>query len=182
MEVVGTSGIWILLDTGPTVGDGGAALRQRPGPDNARPREIHLPNHFSICDTGRQALFASIGPSAMDASIENPVGLAEYVLRDQPQWTAARISSAMHARQEQAVTLKAKLPVHIGYWTAWVEPDGRVTFADDPYSIDRAHARLMERTRAEITSIAATRRQTPQPGDQNRAGQSRASRDGRRGA
>lgn len=48
----------------------------------------------------------------------------------------------MHARFEQAVTLKEKLPVHIGYWTAWVDPDGSVTFVDDPYGIDRAHARL----------------------------------------
>jgi murein L,D-transpeptidase YcbB/YkuD len=33
--------------------------------------------------------------------------------------------------------LKNRLPVHIGYWTAWVEPDGKtVTYTDDPYGFD----------------------------------------------
>jgi murein L,D-transpeptidase YcbB/YkuD len=37
--------------------------------------------------------------------------------------------------------LKTHLPVHIGYWTAWVEPDGKtVTYTDDPYGIDAKHA------------------------------------------
>jgi murein L,D-transpeptidase YcbB/YkuD len=50
----------------------------------------------------------------------------------------------MHAGREQAVTLKQKLPVHIGYWTAWVEPDGKtVTYTADPYGIDPKHARLL---------------------------------------
>jgi murein L,D-transpeptidase YcbB/YkuD len=40
--------------------------------------------------------------------------------------------------------LKRKLPVHIGYWTAWVESDGKtVTYTADPYGIDPAHARLL---------------------------------------
>jgi len=64
------------------------------------------------------------------------------VLRDQPQWTGPRITEAMHQRREQAVTLKQPIPVHIGYWTAWVEPDGSVRFTDDPYGIDRTHAQL----------------------------------------
>jgi L,D-transpeptidase YcbB len=69
--------------------------------------------------------------------------MAKYVMRDQPEWTEARIQAAMNARQERAVKLKEPIPVHIGYWTAWVEPDGKtVTYTDDPYRIDPAHARL----------------------------------------
>jgi murein L,D-transpeptidase YcbB/YkuD len=49
----------------------------------------------------------------------------------------------MSARQEQSVTLKKALPVHIGYWTAWVGADGQVGFTEDPYGLDRAQARLM---------------------------------------
>ena len=87
--------------------------------------------------------------------IENPVGLAEYVLRDQPRWTAARISAAMLEGQERAVTLSAKLPVHIGYWTAWVQPDGSVTFTGDPYGFDRVHTRLMENRNSTAEMVQA---------------------------
>jgi murein L,D-transpeptidase YcbB/YkuD len=65
------------------------------------------------------------------------VALAQYVMQDRPEWTAERIDTAMHGQQEQTVTLKNRLPVHIGYWTAWVEPDGKtVTYTDDPYGFD----------------------------------------------
>ena len=77
--------------------------------------------------------------------------LAEWVLRDQPEWTRARIEAAMHAREERTVKLKAPLPVHIGYWTAWVQPDGTVIFTDDPYGIDSAHASAIAR-RPKISS------------------------------
>jgi murein L,D-transpeptidase YcbB/YkuD len=53
----------------------------------------------------------------------------------------------MHARQERSVKLKVPLPVHIGYWTAWVNPDQTVTFTDDPYGIDAAHAKAIEKRR-----------------------------------
>ena len=48
----------------------------------------------------------------------------------------------MGAEREQAITLKNRLPVHIGYWTAWVDADGSVIYTDDPYGIDPAHARI----------------------------------------
>ena len=66
--------------------------------------------------------------------VEDPLRLAEYVLADQPQWTTKKIAAAMQSGQEQGVRLKTTLPVHIGYWTAGVRPDGAVTFTDDPTS------------------------------------------------
>ena len=51
----------------------------------------------------------------------------------------------MNAARSRRSTLKTKLPVHIGYWTAWVEPDGKtVTYTEDPYGIDPRHARLLK--------------------------------------
>lgn len=73
------------------------------------------------------------------------MALAQYVLRDRPEWTADRIDEAMHANEQEIVTLKERLPVHIGYWTAWVQPDGKtVTYTDDPYGIDAAQERLLK--------------------------------------
>jgi murein L,D-transpeptidase YcbB/YkuD len=46
----------------------------------------------------------------------------------------------MNRKEEQTVTLKEPIPVHIGYWTAWVNADGSVTYVDDPYGLDRKQA------------------------------------------
>jgi murein L,D-transpeptidase YcbB/YkuD len=47
----------------------------------------------------------------------------------------------MNAGQEHAVALKERLPVHIGYFTAWVNPDGSVAYTDDPYNLDESQSR-----------------------------------------
>jgi murein L,D-transpeptidase YcbB/YkuD len=154
MEVVGTSG---TID--PTEVDWsdesvtkGLRFRQRPGPDNALGLvKFIFPNHFDIYlhDTPGDRLFFREHRTFSHGCVrvEDPVALAEYVLGDQPQWTAAKISAAMQARREQAVTLKNKLPVHIGYWTAWVEPDGNVRYTDDPYKLDPLQIQRFHQTR-----------------------------------
>ena len=47
------------------------------------------------------------------------------------------IQKAMNSCDEQAVKLKAPLPVHIVYFTAWAGPDGSVEFLKDVYGRDR---------------------------------------------
>lgn len=126
----------------------GLRFRQRPGTSNALGLvKFMFPNRFNVYlhDTPGDRLFFREARAFSHGCIriEDPVALARYVLRDQSEWTEARIVEAMQARRERHVRLKAALPVHIGYWTAWVEPDGTtVTFTDDPYGIDRRHARL----------------------------------------
>jgi murein L,D-transpeptidase YcbB/YkuD len=153
IEVVGTSGSdeegfdAAAIDWSDSSATKGLRFRQRPGPDNALGLvKFIFPNHFNVYlhDTPSDRLFFKDKRALSHGCIriEDPLAMAKYVLRDQPEWTAARITNAMNARREQAVTLKEKLPVHIGYWTAWVEPDGHVTFTGDPYGIDEAHLRL----------------------------------------
>jgi murein L,D-transpeptidase YcbB/YkuD len=148
MEVVGTSGE--VVDAGAVDWDDveatkGLRFRQAPGPENALGLvKFIFPNHFSVYlhDTPGDALFKKEARALSHGCIrvEQPVALAEYVLADRESWTSPRIMKAMNAKEEQSVTLKKPLPVHIGYWTAWVEEDGHVTFTDDPYGIDRKHA------------------------------------------
>ena len=69
-------------------------------------------------------------------------------------------SRLMHANEEQTVKLKSPIPVHIGYWTAWVEPDGKtVTYTDDPYGIDARQLQLI--TEGKTTPLRSTT--VPQP-------------------
>jgi murein L,D-transpeptidase YcbB/YkuD len=108
-----------------------------------------FPNHFSVYlhDTPNDRLFFKEKRCLSHGCIriEDPIAMAKYVTRDQPEWTEPRIRDAMSAGREQTVKLKTPIPVHIGYWTAWVEPDGRtVTYTDDPYKIDPAHAQLLK--------------------------------------
>jgi murein L,D-transpeptidase YcbB/YkuD len=123
-------------------------FRQRPGGDNALGLvKFIFPNHFDVYlhDTPADRLFFKDKRPLSHGCIriEDPIAMAKYVMRDQPEWTETKIRAAMSAGQEQVVKLKKPLPVHIGYWTAWVEPDGRtVTYTDDPYRIDAAHARV----------------------------------------
>jgi murein L,D-transpeptidase YcbB/YkuD len=152
IEVVGTSGEEPFdpdaIDWSDPEATRGLRFRQRPGADNALGLvKFIFPNHFNVYlhDTPGDKLFFKEKRALSHGCIrvEDPIALARYVLRDQPEWTESRIRGAMDARQERTVTLKDKLPVHIGYWTAWVEPDGQtVTYTDDPYRIDPRHADL----------------------------------------
>jgi murein L,D-transpeptidase YcbB/YkuD len=148
MEVVGTSGEVVdaaSVDWSDEEAIKGLRFRQAPGPENALGLvKFIFPNNFSVYlhDTPGDALFNKPQRTFSHGCIrvEKPVALAEYVLADRGGWTQPRITQAMHAQEEQTVKLKAPLPVHIGYWTAWVEQDGAVTFTDDPYGLDRKHA------------------------------------------
>ena len=85
--------------------------------------------------------------------LEQPVELAKYVLRDQPEWDAARIEEAMHAGTEKHVKLKEKIPVYLGYWTARVRPDGTVQFR-----AKQAEYRAARVNRVEIDLLRSGRR------------------------
>ena len=152
IEVVGTSGEADLdpsaVDWSDPEATRGLRFRQRPGADNALGLvKFIFPNHFNVYlhDTPSDKLFFKEKRALSHGCVrvEDPVALAKYVLGDRPEWTDVRIRNAMNAGTEQTVKLKVTLPVHIGYWTAWVEADGKtVTFTDDPYGIDQQHAQV----------------------------------------
>jgi murein L,D-transpeptidase YcbB/YkuD len=144
IQVVGTSGQVIDADAVDWNDESTVSrlhFRQEPGPKNALGLVKFLfPNEFDVYlhDTPQDALFNKEHRALSHGCVrlENPVALAEYLLRDRPQWTAEKISEAMNAGHEQGVPLKRHVPVHIGYFTAWVNADGTVTYTDDPYKLD----------------------------------------------
>ena len=153
IEVVGTSGQAAIdadsVDWSDESVTKNLRFRQRPGADNALGLvKFIFPNHFNVYlhDTPDDRLFFKEKRCLSHGCIriEDPIAMAKYVMRDQPEWTEERIRAAMSSRREQTAKLKTPIPVHIGYWTAWVEPDGRtVTYTDDPYGIDPVHRRLL---------------------------------------
>lgn len=150
MEVVGTSGSGEVLaaesiDWSDPEQIAGLRVRQRPGPDNALGTvKFIFPNHFNVYlhDTPSDRLFNKEKRALSHGCIrvEDPLALAEYVMRDRSEWSRDRIVAAMNRRSEQAVTLKNRLPVHITYFTVWVQQDGTVAYLDDPYGLDAKQA------------------------------------------
>jgi len=144
IQVVGTSGETVdvqAVDWGDEGAMTGLHFRQEPGPKNALGLvKFVFPNQFDVYmhDTPADSLFKKERRALSHGCIrlENPVALAQYVLRDKPEWTPERISAAMNAGHEQGIPLKDHLPVHIAYLTAWVNGDGSVTYTDDPYGLD----------------------------------------------
>ncbi|HYU77344.1 MAG TPA: L,D-transpeptidase family protein [Vicinamibacterales bacterium] len=117
------------------------AFRQRPGDKNALGHVKFLfPNDFDVYlhDTPADSLFQRTGRAFSHGCVrvEEPETLAKYVLRDQPEWDGPKILHAMYSGNEQHVKLKEKIPVHIAYFTAWVDENGGLHFQPDVYGYD----------------------------------------------
>jgi murein L,D-transpeptidase YcbB/YkuD len=106
-----------------------------------------FPNQFNVYlhDTPADSLFARAARSFSHGCVrlEDPVALAQYVLRDQPAWDRARILAAMQAGEETTVRLAAPIPFYLGYWTARVRPDDTVQFREDVYGVDSRLAKKL---------------------------------------
>ena len=140
MEVVDASGAVVDPYSVDWSNASGLRIRQRPGSGNALGGvKFIFPNNFDVYlhDTNATKLFDRIerGLSHGCVRVEEPHKLAQYVLRDQPEWTPEAIDAAMKSGQEHHVKLESPLPVYILYKTAWVH-DGGVRFLKDLYGHD----------------------------------------------
>ena len=67
----------------------------------------------------------------------DPQAMAEWVLRDQPDWTSERIGEAMGSDRPTRVNLTSALPVIIFYTTVLADEE-QPYFYDDIYGHDKA--------------------------------------------
>jgi murein L,D-transpeptidase YcbB/YkuD len=135
------------------VARGRLRLRQQPGPDNSLGLvKFMLPNPYNVYlhSTPAQSLFAE---SRRDFShgcvrVSDPVALAQYVLRDSPEWTREHIQAAMDGAKPVTVTLKNPIRVFIVYGTALATEQGSVLFFDDIYRHDERLQKALDARRA----------------------------------
>jgi L,D-transpeptidase YcbB len=117
-------------------------LRQRPGPFNALGAvKFMFPNKFSVYlhDTPSRELFGRDARAFSSGCIrlEAPLDLAELLLADQRAWARPAIEAARESGVERTIRLTREVPVHLLYWTAWIDRgDGQLHFADDIYGRD----------------------------------------------
>ncbi|MFU8832898.1 MAG: L,D-transpeptidase family protein [Wenzhouxiangella sp.] len=128
-------------------------LRQAPGPENALGKvKFMFPNRFNVYlhDTPERELFDQDvrAFSSGCVRIERPLELAEYILGRQG-WNSDQVRQRFEKANDYTVSLDEPLPVYLGYWTTWVEDDGRLVFTEDLYQRDEQllaarHSRLPE--------------------------------------
>jgi murein L,D-transpeptidase YcbB/YkuD len=116
------------------------SIRQEPGPDNALGRVKFIfpnPYHVYLHDTPAKAKFAEAERAFSHGCVrlENPFELAEILLKD-VGWDRAKIDETLDSLKTTNVNLAEPLEVLLLYWTAEVEADGTVRFANDVYERD----------------------------------------------
>lgn len=129
-------------------------IRQDPGPLNALGRvKFVFPNPFDVYmhDTPDRHLFARPRRTLSSGCvrIERPLELAAVLLAGDPDWPPERIRQVADGTEEVHVRLDEPVPVHLLYFTVFVDDDGRVRFGPDVYGRDaRLQAALRGRSPA----------------------------------
>jgi murein L,D-transpeptidase YcbB/YkuD len=134
------------------IAKGTLRLRQRPGPNNSLGLvKFMLPNAYNVYlhSTPAQSLFTETRRDFSHGCVRvsDPVGLAQYVLRDSPEWTREKILAAMNGDKPLTVSLKNRIRVFIVYGTAMATEKGNVLFFDDIYRHDERLQKALEARR-----------------------------------
>ncbi len=149
-EVVNSRGK-VLVPSAKTlrmVTTGTAFIRQLPGGLNSLGRvKFMFPNAFDVYlhDSPVQADFARTRRDQSHGCIRvgDPTGLATWLLRDQTDWSAERISAAMNGYAPRRVALARPVPLYLFYATVVAQADGGVQFHEDVYGYDASLAALI---------------------------------------
>jgi len=133
-------------------------VRQPSGPKNALGRVKFLfPNQHAIYmhDTPAKSLFKKSVRSLSHGCVrvQKPMKFAEIILKTEG-WTPQRIAAAVASGKNQTVYLSKKIPVYLGYYTAWADAEGNVRIKDDIYSRDR----ILTQALAQNDKVRAPRR------------------------
>lgn len=119
----------------------GGNVRQKPGPKNSLGLVKFMfpnPNDIYLHDTPAKSLFEFEKRifSHGCINVKEAKGLALAILKDNPDWPADKIDQAMSGEKETTCMLKNKIPIYIGYFTAWVSESGDIGFYPDVYDRD----------------------------------------------
>ncbi|RXM49407.1 murein L,D-transpeptidase [Flavobacterium sp. YO12] len=126
----------------------GGNVRQKPGPKNSLGLVKFMfpnPNDIYLHDTPAKSLFEFEKRifSHGCINVKEAKELALHMLKDDPDWPVDKINSAMSGEKETPCMLKKKIPIYIGYFTAWVTDDGEIGFYPDVYDRDKSLDKLL---------------------------------------
>jgi murein L,D-transpeptidase YcbB/YkuD len=99
-----------------------------------------FPNNFSVYlhDTSSRRLFAQEKRALSHGCVrvDGPYKFAEIVMGAENGWTEEKVRKSVGGR-ERRVDLARKLPVHLAYFTAYVDETGELKLFDDIYGYDQ---------------------------------------------
>jgi murein L,D-transpeptidase YcbB/YkuD len=121
-------------------------FRQPPGERNALGQvKFMFPNKYAVYlhDTPSKSLFQrdrrALSHGCM--RVMDPWDFADVLLSEEPGWNAARLKKLVGG-PERRVDMTHHIPVHITYFTAWVDDVGKLEIREDVYGHDK---RIAER-------------------------------------
>jgi len=123
-------------------------VRQLPGANNSLGRiKFLFNNSYNIYfhDTPAKEFFSRRKRAYSHGCIRlsDPVKMAVYLLDNNKEWTAVKITAAMNSPIEIYAPLKQSVPVVITYYTAWANETGELHLRDDIYGHDIETAEKM---------------------------------------
>ncbi len=127
-------------------------VKQPPGEGNALGRILFMfPNEHAVYlhDTPLRALFGSSRRAFSHGCVrvEKPMQLAELVMGGASSgWTLGRFQSLV-GKSERTVSLPHKIPIHLEYFTEFVDESGALQDREDIYGITRRVAGTITGTR-----------------------------------
>jgi Uncharacterized protein conserved in bacteria len=126
----------------------GSQLRQLPGKKNSLGLVKFLfpnTNDIYLHDSPAKGLYNLEKRAFSHGCIRvgKPRDLAIKILEDDPDWSPEKIDEAMNSGVEKWYNLKKRIPVHIGYFTAWENDKGQISFYDDVYKKDESLFKLL---------------------------------------
>ncbi len=116
-------------------------VRALPGPENSLGLvKIIFPNYDDIYlhDTPAKSLFSHAvrGFSSGCIRMEDPMGIARWILENDQQWNQKKIDSTLKNGDYLPVFLKRRVPIFLEYYTVRVDDNGRANFLADLYQQD----------------------------------------------
>lgn len=115
--------------------------RQEPGAENSMGHcKINFYNKHDVYlhDTPSKALFDENARfhSSGCVRVEGVNDLVAWLLRDNGDWDRNRVDLTFDSLERLDVGVKAQVPIHTTYITAWANRQGTVSFRDDVYKFD----------------------------------------------
>jgi murein L,D-transpeptidase YcbB/YkuD len=116
-------------------------LRQKPGAHNALglvkfmfPNDANVYLHDTPSVAGFEPRRRAFSHGCV--RVEDPITLAEFLLRPDSAWTRDSVTAALQGDKPQAVRVPDAVPIYLTYFTAWVEGANEVHFRTDLYGLD----------------------------------------------
>lgn len=99
---------------------------------------MHNREHIYLHDTPSGRLFEKRDRALSSGCVrlENPLGLAAFMLADHPVWTRRKLREMMANGRQWKILLQHPMPVYLVYWTIRVDRSDQITFLPDIYHLE----------------------------------------------